>query len=154
MLMTESELKDVPIVTNAKTSLETHSVEVTGDFGEQSPEAIAVELSKVLLKHGYSLSVEKQVPKAKAWADFKIAIPIALGFAVLFVILQKVGLVNLVSEGNVSYGTAFVIGIIASLSTCMAVVGGLLLSMSATFAKDPTSPRLRGARGDKVRPQL
>jgi sulfite exporter TauE/SafE len=63
---------------------------------------------------------------------------------VLFVFLQKMGLVNLVSGGNVTYGTAFVIGIIASLSTCMAVVGGLLLSMSATFAKE----------GDKVRPQL
>jgi sulfite exporter TauE/SafE len=37
-----------------------------------------------------------------------------------------------------------VIGIIASLSTCMAVVGGLVLSMSATFAKE----------GDRVRPQL
>ena len=36
------------------------------------------------------------------------------------------------------------IGIIASLSTCMAVVGGLVLSMSATFAKE----------GDKVRPQV
>ena len=78
------------------------------------------------------------------WGDFKIAVPIALGFAVLFVVLQKMGIVNLVSAGNVTYGTAFVIGIIASLSTCMAVVGGLVLSMSATFAKE----------GDKVRPQL
>ena len=48
------------------------------------------------------------------------------------------------NASKVSYGTAFVIGIIASLSTCMAVVGGLLLSMSATFAKE----------GDKVKPQL
>ena len=67
-----------------------------------------------------------------------------MAFAVLFVILQKLGLVNLVNSGNVTYGTAFVIGIIASLSTCMAVVGGLVLSMSATFAKE----------GDKVRPQV
>ena len=37
---------------------------------------------------------------------------------------------------KVSYSTAFVIGIIASLSSCMAVVGGLLLSMSASFAKE------------------
>lgn len=62
----------------------------------------------------------------------------------LFVVLQKMGIVNLVSAGNVTYGSVFVIGIIASLSTCMAVVGGLVLSMSATFAKE----------GDRVRPQL
>jgi sulfite exporter TauE/SafE len=82
--------------------------------------------------------------KEKKWSDFKIAAPIALAFVVLFILLQKLGLINLVNAKSMSYGTAFVIGIIASLSTCMAVVGGLLLSMSATFAKE----------GDKVKPQI
>ena len=143
ILMTESELLDVSYITHAKTNLHRNSVEVTGDFGERSPESIAEDLTKVLIKNGYSLSVEKQT-KENGWSDFKIAIPIALAFAVLFLVLQKVGLVNLVTTSKVSFGTAFVIGIIASLSTCMAVVGGLLLSMSATFAKE----------GDKVKPQV
>lgn len=143
ILLTESELQDHPKVSSAKSSLKTHSVEICGDFGNMPLESIAQELTGLLTKHGYSLSVEKR-EKTKNWSDFKIAIPIAFVFAVLFVVLQKIGLVNLVSTGSVSYGTAFVIGIIASLSTCMAVVGGLLLSMSATFAKE----------GDKVKPQL
>ena len=143
ILMTEGELMDVPYITHAKTNLHRNSVEVTGDFGERLQESIAEDLTKVLIKNGYTLSVEKQV-KQKGWGDFRIAIPIALAFAVLFVVLQKVGLVNLVTTSKVSFGTAFVIGIIASLSTCMAVVGGLLLSMSATFAKE----------GDKVKPQV
>ena len=62
--------------------------------------------------------------------------PVAVAFGVGFVLLQKAGIVNLVQTGTVTYGTAFVVGIIASLSTCMAVVGGLVLSMSATFAKE------------------
>jgi sulfite exporter TauE/SafE len=82
--------------------------------------------------------------QTKNYSDFKFAIPIAIIFAILFVFLQKIGIVNLVSAGNVTYGTAFFIGVIASLSTCMAVIGGLVLSMSATFAKD----------GDKIKPQL
>jgi sulfite exporter TauE/SafE len=143
VLMTESELGDLPNVTHVKSSLKHHSVEIIGDFGDKSPEQIAEELTIPLRPHGYTVSVEKKQHVAN-WADFKIAIPIALGFAVLFVALQKMGLVNLVSAGNVTYGTALVIGIIASLSTCMAVVGGLVLSMSATFAKE----------GDKVKPQL
>ena len=143
ILMTESELKDLPNVTYAKSSLKNHSVEVIGNFGDKTPEQIAEELTVPLKPHGYTVSVEKQERVTK-WSDFKIAIPIALAFAVLFVALQKMGIVNLVSAGNVTYGTAFVIGIIASLSTCMAVVGGLVLSMSATFAKE----------GDKVKPQL
>lgn len=143
VLMIEDELGDLPNITHVKSGLNNHWVEVTGDFGNKTPEQIAIELTVPLKSHGYTVSVEKQVHDKK-WSDFKIAIPIALGFAVLFVMLQKMGIVNLVSAGNVTYGTAFVIGVIASLSTCMAVVGGLVLSMSATFAKE----------GDKVRPQL
>ena len=143
VLMTESELNDLPNVTYAKSSLKNHGVEVIGDFGDKSPEQIADELTIPLRPLGYTVSIEKLQHDAK-WADFKIAVPIAIGFALLFVALQKMGIVNLVGAGNVTYGTAFVIGIIASLSTCMAVVGGLVLSMSATFAKE----------GDKIKPQL
>ena len=143
VLVTESELQDHPKVTTAKSSLKTCSVEVCGDFGESSPQDIALELSEVLTKHGYRLSVEKREP-LKNWSDFKVAAPVALVFLILFIALQKMGIVNLINTGDVSYGTAFFIGIIASLSTCMAVVGGLVLSMSATFAKE----------GDKVKPQL
>ncbi|MDD4989541.1 MAG: sulfite exporter TauE/SafE family protein [Candidatus Pacebacteria bacterium] len=143
VLLTESELGDLANVSSVKSSLKNHSVEIVGDFGTKTPLQIAEELTIPLKSHGYTVSVEKQNHDVK-WGDFKIAVPIALGFAILFVLLQKIGLINLVNAGNVNYGTAFVIGIIASLSTCMAVVGGLLLSMSATFAKE----------GDKVRPQL
>ena len=143
VLLIESELQDLPNVNRAIPSLTYHSVEIEGDFGDKSLQEIAEELSQVLVKHCYTLSHEKQ-EKIKMWSDFKIAVPIALAFILLFIFLQKIGLVNLVGGGNVSYGTAFVIGIIASLSTCMAVVGGLLLSMSATFAKE----------GDRIKPQL
>ncbi len=143
ILMTESELMDLPNISHAKSSLSTNTVTVTGNFGDKNPETIAQELSAVLSKRGYSVSVEKKV-KVNNFADFTIAIPIALTFIILFLVLQKAGLVNLISTGSVSYGTAFIVGIIASLSTCMAVVGGLVLSMSATFAKE----------GDRVKPQL
>lgn len=141
--MTESELTDLPHVTHAKSSLKSHTIEVTGDFGNRTDEEIAKEFTQALLPRGYTVSVERMVQSVR-WSEFGIAIPIALAFGVGFLLLQKAGLVNLVSGGNVTYGTAFVIGIIASLSTCMAVVGGLVLSMSATFAKE----------GDRVRPQV
>ena len=133
----------MPEVTKAKSSLVTHSVEVTGDFGDKTPEHIARDLSEVLKPHGYTLSTEKQKHLVN-WSDFKIAVPTALGFIVFFIILQKLGIVNLVTASEVSFGTAFAIGLIASVSTCMAVVGGLVLSVSANFAME----------GDKVRPQV
>ncbi len=141
--MTENELMDVVYITHAKTSLKNHTVEITGDFGERTQEEIAEKLTTVLIKNGYTLSVEKKTRERKL-ADFKVAVPLALGFIALFIVLQKIGIVNLVTSSDASYGTAFLIGVVASLSTCLAVVGGLVLSMSATFAKE----------GDKVKPQL
>lgn len=143
VILTEGELREMPGVTRATSSLATHAVEVVGDFGDAAEEVIAAELSKPLIPHGYHLSIEKKERVVK-WSEFKIAIPIALAFGAVFLLLQKIGLVNIVNTDTLSYGAAFVVGIIASLSTCMAVVGGLVLSMSATFAKE----------GDRVRPQL
>ena len=143
VILTESELNGIPEVHTAKSSLSTYSVEVTGDFGDKEANHIARDLSEVLKPHGYSLALEKQKHSAK-WSDFKIAVPIAVGFVVLFIALQKLGIVNLVTTSKVGYGTAFVIGIIASVSTCMAVVGGLVLSISANYAKE----------GNKKRPQI
>jgi sulfite exporter TauE/SafE/copper chaperone CopZ len=144
ILLTESEVQELPYITRVKSDLKHHTIKVEGDFGDKTPEAVASELTKVLHPHGYTVSVEKHSRATANWGDFKIAVPVAFAFIVGFVLLQKLGIVNLVNTGTVSYGTAFVIGIIASLSTCMAVVGGLLLSMSATFAKE----------GDKIKPQL
>lgn len=143
VILTESELKEVPGVTSVKANLGKLRVEVTGAFGDKLADVVAAELSAVLKPHGYALSVEKQQPTI-SWSDFKLALPISLGFIALFVLLQKLGIVNLIGGGEVHYGTAFVIGLVASVSTCMAVVGGLVLSVSANFAKE----------GDAKKPQM
>lgn len=143
VVLIESELRELPEISSAEASLKDLSVEVSGNFGDKTPEHIAKDLSETIKKHGYELLLEKEKHSVK-WRDFLIAGPIALGFILLFIFLQKIGLVNLVNSSNVGYGTAFVIGLIASVSTCMAVVGGLVLSMSANFAKE----------GEKTRPQV
>lgn len=143
VIVTENGIKESPNVTYAKSSLKDHSIEIEGNFGDKEEEQIIEELSSLIKNHGYTLSVEKEVVNKK-WEDLKIAIPLAFVFILLFVLLQKIGIINLVNISQMSYGASFVIGIIASLSTCMAVVGGLVLSMSATFAKE----------GDKMKPQI
>ncbi len=142
-LLIESELGDLPGVTGVSASLATRRVEVTGDFGSREPARIAQDLSVVLKPHGYALSLEEG-ERVVVWSEFAIALPSAAAFVAFFIILQKLGIVNLVTTSSVSYGTAFIIGLIASVSTCMAVVGGLVLSMSATFAKE----------GNGMRPQI
>lgn len=45
VVLTESELIDLPEITSAKSFLTKHTVEVTGDFGDKELEHIAKDLS-------------------------------------------------------------------------------------------------------------
>ena len=141
-LLTEADALELHYIKSAKSDIKKHTIILEGDFSGKTPEIVAENLTEVMREHRYSVSVEKQ-SHTKNWSEFKIAIPVALSALTGFVFLQKAGLINLV-HGEFSYSTAFVIGIVASLSSCMAVVGGLLLSMSATFAKE----------GDRIKPQI
>jgi uncharacterized protein len=140
VLLSESELAEHPKVISAKSSLRARSVEIRGDFGARPTGDIAEELSGLLSEHSLSTTPPRRQVN---WEEFGVAVPIAISCAALFVLLQEMGIVNLVSGDTVTYGTAFLIGVVASLSTCMAIVGGLVLSISATFARS----------GDRVKPQ-
>jgi len=140
VLLTESELKNHPKVLTVKSSLSTSSVEISGDFGEMSRDDMIRELSGFLSQHSLLAETKKE---QVAWKDFMIALPVAFAFLTVFFFLQKMGIVNLIQTDNVTFGTAFVVGLIASISSCMAVVGGLLLSLSATVAKEKNSSHLQ-----------
>lgn len=74
--------------------------------------------------------------------EFSIALPIAVAIIAGFALLQYVGLTDIVStDGSTHYSTAFIIGLLASISSCMAVVGGLILSLSATYEKEGKTTR-------------
>jgi sulfite exporter TauE/SafE len=142
MTLVESEVMDHPDVTHARASLKNQTLMVSGSIASKSPNQIIQDLMPVLVKLGYTLS-EKPQKHSVAWQQFSIAIPLALMLLAAFWGLQKLGIVNLVSLKDASYLTAITIGVIASLSTCMAIVGGLTLSISANFAKE----------GDSIKPQ-
>jgi len=139
---TQQALRADPRVHQAITNLKRQTVEIEGAFEHASDAEIAKDLTTLIADRGYRLSVGNT--HRIQWDEFVIAIPIVIGFLFLYILMQQLGLVHLVGEGRASLSTAFVIGMIASLSTCMAVVGGLVLSLSASFAKG----------GDRIRPQL
>lgn len=133
----ESELKDHDGIESVHADLRTETVTITHQEAVTDPDALSVALTSVIQPHGYTLHTIRET-KVVPWSEFTWAIPIATLFFIGFVFLQKAGIVNLIGAGEVSYGTAFVIGVIASLSSCMAVVGGLVLSLSASYAKEET----------------
>lgn len=131
----ENGLSAAPGVFSVNVSLKDLKAEIEGDFGNENPEIVARNLNEFIKERGYSLGVENK-KNAFDFSEFNAAVPIAGAVIALFIVLQKFGIVNLVSGSRVGFGTAVLIGAIASVSTCMAVVGGLVLSVSASFAKE------------------
>lgn len=115
---------------------ETVSIDTTLD---ESQHKLAEILTEKIQHNGYSLSVEK---KAKEKIDDSViwkAIPIGLAFLIVFFLLQKSGILNLGIGGQTTPVTSFIIGLIASVSSCLAIVGGLVLSLSAQVSQDNVS---------------
>ena len=122
--------------TNVDLKKETVSLKTTLD---ESPYKLAEMLTQILKHNGYSLSVEKKAKERNDQGVIWQALPIGLGFLALFFLLQKSGILNLLIGGQITPITSFVIGLIASISSCLAIVGGLVLSLSAKISQDNVS---------------
>lgn len=100
-----------------------------------NPKDIMPELSSLIEEHGYKL-VEKS-PRAKVnYKELILGGIIATLLISLFYIIQRSGLINISGNADVTLPFIFFIGFIASISTCMAVVGGLCISISSNYAKE------------------
>ncbi|OHB00362.1 MAG: hypothetical protein A3E93_03105 [Candidatus Zambryskibacteria bacterium RIFCSPHIGHO2_12_FULL_43_12b] len=134
----EDALNKQSFIKNVRVDLKQETVEIETD-SDQNPETLVQILTEKIKSNGYKLSVEK-APKEKPINDvIWKAIPIGLGFLILFFLLQKSGILNLGIGGQTTPTTSFIIGLIASVSSCLAIVGGLVLSLSAKISQDNVS---------------
>jgi len=106
---------------------------------EQDIHQLAELLTNKIQPNGYFLSVDKISEKKGKPDVIWQAIPIGVTLLALFFILQKSGILNLGLGGKTTPATSFVIGLIASVSSCLAIVGGLVLSLSAKISQDNIS---------------
>ena len=126
-------------IRSAHVDLKKEIVEVDTD-SEQNPDELARILTSKIQSNGYALSLGKTSVKKQQESDvIWKALPIGLGILVLFFLLQKSGILNLGIGGQTTPITSFIIGLIASVSSCLAIVGGLVLSLSAKISQDDVS---------------
>jgi sulfite exporter TauE/SafE len=85
--------------------------------------------------------LEKNIKEKEGGNLIWQALPIGILFLVLFFWLQKSGILNIGLGGAVTPTTSFIIGLIASVSSCLAIVGGLVLSLSAKISQDNVSDK-------------
>lgn len=131
IVLNEEALREVSGVTHVKVDLAKQTVVVSGELPESIEDTIALLSPK--MPQGYTLSTQSATNNP-AWNEFIYAIPIAALLIIGFILLQKTGLVSITAGSEAGLGTSLIIGLVASVSTCLAVVGGLVLSVSASYA--------------------
>ncbi len=134
-ILIEDVLKEQDFIKVVRVNLKNKIVEIETD-NDQNAEEIVKILNSKIKSNGYALSIEKTTKENKNDNIIWQAIPIGLLFLVLFFMLQKSGILNLGIGGKITPITSLVIGLIASVSSCLAIVGGLVLSLSAKIMQD------------------
>ena len=132
-LFVERKLEELKIIKNVNAVLNNKKVyfEIESDI---SSEELFIKINNTIKPHGYSIEQNKTRHKIN-FKDLIIGFVIASAVVGIFFLIQKLGIVNILGGRSMSLGLVFLIGIVASLSSCMAVVGGLVLSISSNYAK-------------------
>lgn len=131
-LLIEKKISKVDGVSKVDAKLNEGTVHVQSNK-DLTPE----ELSTLVEKDGYKILKNKNQKLQINKKDLVKAFVLSIVLFSLFLLLQKTGIINLTSsDGEITLPFVFMIGVVASLSTCMAVVGGLVLSLSSSYAKE------------------
>lgn len=140
-ILVEDILNEQIGIRNTNVDIKNETVSFETDL-DDSKHKLAEMLTEKIKHNGYSLSVEKIIHEKKNDNNIWKALIIGLIFLALFFILQKSGVLNLGIGGQITPTTSFIIGLIASVSSCLAIVGGLILSISAKLAEDDKKNKL------------
>lgn len=134
----EDILNEQDFIKSARVDLQKETVEVDVDT-DQDPKVLIETLTEKIKSNGYRLSLEKPDKEKISNNVIWKALPIGLTILILFFLLQKSGILNIGIGGRATPFTSFIIGLIASVSSCLAIVGGLVLSLSAKISQDDVS---------------
>lgn len=137
-ILIEDVLGEDPSLHNVRVDLKKEIITLETNFPDVI--VLASSLTEKIREHGYVVSEDKKEETDDGGLMWT-ALPIGIVFLALFILLQKSGIVNLGLGGAVTPVTSFVIGLAASVSSCLAVVGGLVLSLSATVSLDDKKNR-------------
>ena len=146
-VLLEDKISALPGVKKAWASQKNGEIVVSGDNFDLSA------INNVVLASGYELGDEKLPLFSHDWSVYiKIAFSfmIILAMAAIYIYSGLSKYLPAVSTTEYNLGLIFLVGVVAGLSTCMALVGGLVLSATVRYVeKHPNA----GTR-EKFRPQI
>lgn len=134
-LLSEEKLSSLPGVKAVRVSQSRGQAEI--DYSDQAPDLkiIGQELHKL----GYQLEGEVATAsdnkKIRNWRELGFSLLIAIG---LGVVLKLTGWSNWQTNFNsetLNFGGVWLVGLIAGVSTCMALVGGIVMALAADYTQ-------------------
>lgn len=131
MTLTDN-LEQLADVRKAEVSLRTRTATI---YASKLPPTSAIK--HAIAKAGYEIGYDKKPWLSKNAADYKDILLGIVIVAILALFVSSLGIAN-INTGNIVSGGVFVallVGLTAGFSTCMALVGGLVLGLSAKHAK-------------------
>ena len=139
-VLIERRIKSLPGVVAARANQHTGQVEI-----HSLTPLDTNHLQRALAEEGYSLGVKTASGQrgdkntAKDYVEIGAALVVLLG---VVLVVQHFGWLprGLSVSENMSYGVVFLIGLVASVSSCIAVTGGLLVAVAAKYNDASGSP--------------
>lgn len=152
-ILIERKFKQVPGVENIKVSHVSGHAKL---YCSANPDLN--QLNASIKEHGYTVSPwndqGRQVSEVAHKNSSKDYLQIGAIFLIVvaaYLVFNQLGLVpKLGISENMSYGLVFLIGLVAAMSTCLAVTGGLLIAVAAKYNEQ--NPHLDGWQ--KFKPTL
>ena len=130
-ILIEKELSRLGGVKKANVSLRKNCVEI---HSEHDKVPSVEKLNKTFGELGYTFHNEKPKEEKLTKNDVKRVLAVFLTFILIFYLLEKSGIfMRLSVTPNSSAFSYFMLGILAGLSSCAALVGGVLLTLSTQW---------------------
>ncbi len=147
-LLSEDSLKRIKNVTDAKVNHRTGQAEI---FYKNSAPALD-EIKNNLEELGYKLELETDKKNLNASANYNWLL-VVLGIIIIYWFISRFNffdLSSLLNQDKFSLSLALLVGLVAGVSTCLALVGGLVLGVAASYSQNhPEATRL-----EKFKPHL
>jgi uncharacterized protein len=138
-ILIEEELLKIPGVTQVNVSEKTGTAEIVfkGSLNDKT-------ISETVEACGYKIGKNSQKWFSRNLADYYDLMKATLVAIILYFTALNLGLFNMGANSTsnyASYPVVFLVGVTAGFSTCMALIGGLVLGISTRYAESHTQMR-------------
>ena len=132
-LLLEEKLKEVTHVSSVSVSYSKGEAKIGFSFNHPSRH----DLEKAVQEAGYEVGTQESLMwLSRSYSDYRELFKAGAILLILYYLARGTGLLDIsLQTSNVTYSFALIIGLVAGISTCMAIVGGLILGISARHAE-------------------